>query len=535
MEHSEYIEHLRQYLDARSGSDDFLKSVEAHEEELLILSNLNLDPALPVLTPLYCPVVRRKPRDCLCMLRALIFMTLLKITSITKWVKMIKAPVYAILCGFDPDDTPGVGTFYDFKKRIIDGPYRKPIEDLIKRSQYNAKKHKRNLKGEKKEKKNDFDPNHSKSEILSKKLLAENDMQRQNDINSILEDLLFEVGIIPSIEDGLLSLSDYLIVSGDGSILETFASSQGKPTCNCRKQGVYKCDHDRFYTSPTASFCYEHVHDRFIFGDRYYHLITTQNGHDFPLLSLIPGGNESDYTLSLTAFDRFIKAAGENGTPCHISAFCGDGHHDSNAHYHYFLQKEVAPIIPLSQNSKSISHHLPGRNQLRLDCKGTPLCPVGLPMHYQQYNKRKKTHIYNCPAKRAARRGGKRHFVFHRDDCPNKKDCMPKSTMAPFVYIKSSDDPRMYPPIPRDSKRFKNIMNQRSASERINFINDNFNLERSCTNADYGLVRIFIANIAHHAKTRYKEKKDKYRESGPLSEILKKLIPRSKKKSLKGA
>jgi hypothetical protein len=86
----------------------------------------------------------------------------------------------------------------------------------------------------------------------------------------------------------------------------------------------------------TAKWCYDHVRDTFIFGDRYYHLVTTWQGHDFPLLTYMFGGNQSDYTLSLTAFDRLEKAMRENGLDISIAAFIGDGHHDSYAHYPAF-------------------------------------------------------------------------------------------------------------------------------------------------------------------------------------------------------
>ena len=152
-----------------------------------------------------------------------------------------------------------------------------------------------------------------------------------------------------------------MIVSGDGSIMATAASADGRPQCECRKQGVYKCDHDRLYSSPTAEWRHNRRTDSFIFGDRYYHLIVTINGHDFPLITMMPGGNESDYNLSLKAIDHFIKAAEENGADISLSAFCGDGHHDSSAHYRYLIEKEIDPVIPLCKNSKPISPHLPGK------------------------------------------------------------------------------------------------------------------------------------------------------------------------------
>jgi len=46
-------------------------------------------------------------------------MTFLKVPGITAWVEKLKDhKVYAILSGFDPNSTPGVGTFYDFLDRL---------------------------------------------------------------------------------------------------------------------------------------------------------------------------------------------------------------------------------------------------------------------------------------------------------------------------------------------------------------------------------------------------------------------------------
>ena len=140
------------------------------------------------------------------MLRSLVLMTLLKFSSIDKWVAETRfIPLYAILCGFEPGDVPGVGTCYDLKKRMIDGPFRKRAEKEIGRSQWNARPHSRNFKSEKEAKNHDLDPNHSKSEILAGKLLEQAESPREQGFEKILEDLLFQAGIIPSIESGILA------------------------------------------------------------------------------------------------------------------------------------------------------------------------------------------------------------------------------------------------------------------------------------------------------------------------------------------
>jgi hypothetical protein len=77
--------------------------------------------------------------------------------------------------------------------------------------------------------------------------------------------------------------------------------------------------------------------------------------------------------------------------------------------------------------------------------------------------------------------------------------------LGPLVYIKPDLDPRLYPPIPRDSERFKKLLKERTATERCNYVNDTCNLNRSCRNASYGLIRLTFANIAAHAVARHLE------------------------------
>lgn len=54
-----------------------------------------------------------------CLLRSYLLSIALKADSITEWCRLLKiTPLYAILSGFPVDDTPGVGTFYDFFNRL---------------------------------------------------------------------------------------------------------------------------------------------------------------------------------------------------------------------------------------------------------------------------------------------------------------------------------------------------------------------------------------------------------------------------------
>ena len=201
------------------------------------------------------------------MLRAFMLMTLLRISCIIRCVGETKyTALYAILCGFEPEDVPGVGTYYGFKNRIVDGPFRRRGENETPKSVWNVMAHARNFKSEKEAKRHEIDPYHSQSEKLAKKLLDEADRPRDEGFEKILEDLLLQAGVLPSIESDVLGEIDSMIVSGDGSILPTAASAEGKPLCSCRKQGVCNFDHDRLCTSPTAEWRNNHRMDGFEFA-----------------------------------------------------------------------------------------------------------------------------------------------------------------------------------------------------------------------------------------------------------------------------
>ncbi|HVJ48458.1 MAG TPA: hypothetical protein VM640_04875 [Desulfitobacterium sp.] len=61
-----------------------------------------------------------EPRDPASMLRSfLLFLMTKPEIGITEWInEMVRVPYYAIISGFEPGDIPGVGTFYDFFKRL---------------------------------------------------------------------------------------------------------------------------------------------------------------------------------------------------------------------------------------------------------------------------------------------------------------------------------------------------------------------------------------------------------------------------------
>jgi len=146
MLHKAYLQHLQSYFLSTYDNRQFWKMLETYAKEFYIMTHLNLDPARELLESLYSPVKRSPFRDPTAMLRSLILMTLLKISSITYWVRQTRSiPLFPVMAGFAPDKPPGIGTYYDFFKRIVDGPYQKPCPHSVKQSQFLAGFHTINL------------------------------------------------------------------------------------------------------------------------------------------------------------------------------------------------------------------------------------------------------------------------------------------------------------------------------------------------------------------------------------------------------
>ena len=78
-------------------------------------------------------------------------------------------------------------------------------------------------------------------------------------------------------------------------------------------------------------------------------------------------------TLCTSRLSTFVKAARENGLDMRIGVFCGDGRHDSYAHYHYSKKRGVIPVIPLLENRKKAFPHFLEDRGVRLDTDGAPL------------------------------------------------------------------------------------------------------------------------------------------------------------------
>ena len=82
------------------------------------------------------------PRTPSCMQRSYRLPSTLKLLPLTEWAAQLKFnPLYTILSGFEPGNTPGVGTFYDFIKHLrnSDDNHMSPHIHPLKTSTLNNK------------------------------------------------------------------------------------------------------------------------------------------------------------------------------------------------------------------------------------------------------------------------------------------------------------------------------------------------------------------------------------------------------------
>ena len=511
--HEDYLSHLSSQLIIQADNPLFWEPFCTYGSELATLVEVSLDPVREALAALYCPTNNGAPKDACAMLRSWLLMTHCREGSPTVWATRLKRePVLAILAGFTPGQTPCATTHLDFLKRLADGPYVARKAQDVPLSQQLKGWHTRRLDEATKQRAAAADAaGKTQSDLLADTLLEQADLPLDpHDLQTRLDHLFVELGLKRTLDAGLLP-SD-VTVEGDGTAEPAGASSQGQRACDCPAGS--KCGCKRTYTSATAQWCYDTQHG-WTFGDRSYTISVHLNGHDFPLITILPGGNETDFTLSLKALDRLLKLLEDLDTDLHIRIVIGDGHHDAMGIYRYLKDKGIIPIIPLDENSQSTPETTPKhtsvtpRPQIEMyphitfEPDGAPLCPGNCRMRHQSYDTRKAAHCFACPC---TRKNGKQEWVFYAEECPFHEDCTPpEKTMGHTLYIKSEADLRLFPPIPRDSKRFKALFAHRSGTERQNSVADSYQLDGRHRNATFTLIRLTFVNICKHASIRRAE------------------------------
>ena len=360
------------------------------------------------------------PRTPSCMQRSYLLSIDFKVTSLTEWAAQLKMnPLYAILSGFEVGDTPGVGTFYDFIKRLWNSDnnhlssHIHPIKEKVKKPK---------TKGTKAD---------SMEKVTVVQLLPqlENtefhiDDQPYSSLFKIYKHEFLDV----SVSKGLIDTSS-LALAGDGTPVVTSHRERKKRICDCAKKGITDCKCDRFFSQPDCDIGWDSSRDCYYHGYDLYMLVASDSESDLPIFrmkSFLP-----DYKVSKLLLDSA---------------------HDAMPYYEYCRRANITPFIDL--NGKG-GVKLPYKNDFTIGKDGVPVCKEGRRMNHDGSEPSKYRLKYRCPL--ASRKYG----------CSCEHPCS-ESKYGRTVHVAMKDNPRLFNMPPRDSDEWKMEYNARTSAERSN-------------------------------------------------------------------
>ena len=523
-----YHDHLRNWCRAHHDQSGTCKYFSHYQEAILILWHLDLEPARPILASCYAKSPRGgKPWDAMIMLRAMLLGLLIGCPRLNAWAHRLRAdPVLRIIAGIPEADeriSPSIGAFYAFFHRLHDGPQRavavlpsvaeqqrtkeprppqrRPARkagsqeaapaDGIKKEK-NAKKSKKGSKKASDEKDPTTPPVDTETVTarLVTALLESKDCAHPNDLLSRLMTILMEVALIPSAKKGLLGDLSDLRLPGDGSPLPTQASGHGKRTCDHPRWEHCNCH--RVFSDPDARLGWDAYRKKYYFGHKFYEICSPSQAHSLPMFILLDPANEHDFTSSVKAYDHLRKALPVLGEESRMTMAILDAGHDSQANHTFFRAHGIQPVIPLA--SVAPRQH-PTRPNILLSNMGIPLCQAHVEMASWGTGREGKT-IFVCPVKA----GKLAQCPLAPAQAPDWL-CQPETQHGPTHNLNVEDNPRLFPEIARNSRKYRENYNLRTACERSNSLKKEKYQLIACRHRrkSFWLIRLYQIALLQHA------------------------------------
>ena len=372
------------------------------------------------------------------LLRSYLLMLEVGQTSISRWVNDLRRiPLYAILSGFEYGHTPGVGTFYEFFKRL----WNSTAANTSPKRRLKRKKPKRGKKqGEKA-------PTTTPNKIG--KLIAQ--LQKRSPVAyqpfDTLLSLFKEQFLSVSATLRLLGDIHSLAIAADGTPVYTAAQVRSKRICSCREQGIEQCSCHREFSQPDCDIGWDSHRGRYFFGYHLYMLVAADSPYDLPLYPRLQRASRHDASSWVVSAFEFKQRFPDYTW----SKMILDSAHDAMPIYEFLQSEQVIPFIDLNQRSTGQRKY---KNDIAISADGTPICSHGLRMKDDGYDHTRGRRKFRCP------------LIQNR-----KVTCDTPCSDSPYgrcVYTYTKDNPRLFPFVARDSDEWASVYKRRTTCERCN-------------------------------------------------------------------
>jgi hypothetical protein len=476
--HSDYLLFVRDHLKAAYRTPEELQLLQQFFSELIFwVGALDLSKTTSMMSSSYSSKTKgRKPRDPADMLRSHLLMTKLGM-GVDNWVRSLRTiPIYAILSGFSPSDVPGVGTFYDFMRRLWSASSPHKTGRIKRRLRKPIKKGKKNEKQQPK--------NPMITENLVKRVLRSSTIHYSAKPHDTLQLLFKTLFVLPSAERGLLGDTSSFRVIGDGTPVETGARSFGKFLCDCRKSGNWKCTCKRQFSDPDATWGWDSYREKYYFGRTLYMFTAADSPYDLPVYPRLFKASQHDAVSWICGYQEFRYWYPQ----WKLGEAILDSAHDALPIYTMLEHDDVSAIIDLNNRRSGKLVY----NDMEINSDGVPVCPIGREMICWGKCPGRQRVKWRCPAK------------VGKWSCPHP--CSPSDYGRTF-YTSTADNPRLFPRIRRDSKDWSKRYALRTGGERcIKRQKIDYDLEASRGRSSrHWSIRVYLIAMCQHADAWLKE------------------------------
>lgn len=401
--------------------------------------NLDLSYMDEFLRPKYS-VFGPKPRTPSCMQRSYLLSIEFKVHSLTNWAAQLKInPLYAILSGFEFGDTPGVGTFYDFMKRLWDSdsnnlsPHIHPVKmKKVKRPKQKGAKA-------------DSIEKTTVDQLFEQ--LADTSFSIDDQPYASLFKIYYHEFLIQSVTKGLINPFS-LSIAGDGTPVVTSARERKHHVCDCASKGIKDCNCDQYFSQPDCDIGWDSSRDCFYHGYDLYMIVASDSESDLPVFPLLnPASKHDSHSFVETYFrmKSFLPAF-------HVNKWLLDSAHDAMPYYLYCRNHGITPFIDLNEKRGIKVKY---KDDFTIGKDGVPVCRAGRKMNHDGSEPSKARQKFRCPL--ASRKYG----------CSCEHPCS-DSKYGRTVHLSMKDNPRLINFPPRGSEAWKKEYNARTSAERSN-------------------------------------------------------------------